>query len=70
MTIKYINNLKMVFVTTILFLSILTITNIPNSLLLPQVLGTNDPAPDLPLTAKECKLDTNPNGPSCKPDID
>jgi hypothetical protein len=24
---------------------------------------------DLPLKAKECKLDTNPYGPSCKPDI-
>ena len=24
---------------------------------------------DLPLKTKECKLDTNPNGPSCKPDI-
>ncbi|TVP41492.1 hypothetical protein [Candidatus Nitrosocosmicus arcticus] len=24
---------------------------------------------DLPLKTKECKLDTNPSGPSCKPDI-
>lgn len=24
---------------------------------------------DLPLKTKECKLDTNPYGPSCKPDI-
>jgi hypothetical protein len=24
---------------------------------------------DLPLKTKECKLDTNPNGPSCKPSI-
>lgn len=71
MTIKCINNFKIAFVTTIFFISILTVASTP-TLLLPQqqVLGSSHLAPDLPLITEVCKHDTNPNGPSCKPDID
>ncbi|CAN5693491.1 hypothetical protein BH23THE1_BH23THE1_35970 [soil metagenome] len=67
MNTKYINKTKMVFISTLLLLSVVSFTS-ASTALLQQVKATSHLTPDLPLTAEVCKHDTNPNGPSCKPD--
>ncbi len=50
-----------------LSLSLVVVMGVPHALL--QEVDAIKYHLDLPLKTKECKLDTNPYGPSCKPDI-
>jgi hypothetical protein len=50
-----------------LSITLVVVMGVPHSLL--QEVDAIKYHLDLPLKNKECKLDTNPYGPSCKPDI-
>ncbi len=56
-----------ILTVAILSMSLVVVMGVSHHLV--QEVGAKTYHLDLPLQTKECKLDTNPDGPSCKPDI-